>query len=121
MLPIPQGVHDMPKFGCCSQGLIFPHSRIPDLIEWYDAKHAGYVDMLTEEYADQNHELRWSVTPTLLQHVGSQSSKTNDFTSNPKYHRSVAERIWNFAFEKNDPNVLRAEHQVRLGSSQPSL
>ncbi|KAL1967526.1 hypothetical protein VTN77DRAFT_3041 [Rasamsonia byssochlamydoides] len=110
MLPIPAGVNEMPKFGCCSQGFIFPQSRVPDLIQWYESKHIGYVDMLTEEYADQNREIRWAITPTLLQHVGSKSSKGDDFTTRPKYHRSMSERLWSFAFETNDADALRAEH-----------
>lgn len=110
VLPIPAGVHEMSKFGCCSQGFIFPQSRVPDLVQWYESKHIGYVDMLTEEYAEQNREIRWAVTPTLLQHVGSKSSKGDDFTTRPKYHRSISERLWSFAFETNDARALRVEH-----------
>lgn len=40
-LPIPPGVHEMPKFGCCSQSLVFPQSRIPDLIHLYETKRIG--------------------------------------------------------------------------------
>lgn len=111
LLPIPAGVNEMPRFGCCSQGFIFPQSRVTDLVQWYESKHVGYIDVLTEEYADVNHEIRWAVTPTLLQHVGSKSSKVDDFTTKPKYHRSVSERIWNFAFETNNVDVLRSEHE----------
>jgi hypothetical protein len=117
MLPVPDGVHEMPRFGCCSQGFIFPQSRVPDLVEWYESKHVGYVDMLTEEYADANREIRWAVTPTLLQHVGSKSSKGDDFTTRPKYQRSISERLWNFAFEKHDAALLRAEHEAFKTSS----
>ncbi|KAL2011798.1 hypothetical protein VTN00DRAFT_4516 [Thermoascus crustaceus] len=107
MLPIPPGVHDMPRFGCCSQGLVFPRSRVPDLLAWYESRRIGYVDMLTEEYADLNGEIRWALTPSVLQHVGRKSSKADDYTTRPKYHLSVAERLWNFAFETNDAKAAR--------------
>lgn len=110
MLPMPAGVHAMPKFGCCSQGLVFPQARIGDLVSWYESKRVGYVDMLTESYADENNETRWALTPCVLQHVGSKSSKMNL----PGKHRrrlSVSESIWNFMFEENDAEQLRWEHK----------
>ncbi|QMW42654.1 hypothetical protein G4B11_006024 [Aspergillus flavus] len=118
MLPISEGVHEMPKFGCCSQGFVFPHSRIKDLVSWYESKGIGYVDMLTEDYANQNGELRWALTPSVLQHVGSKSSKTNSPVPQ-KGIRTIPEKLWNFAFEKNDVNILREEHerQLRWGGS----
>lgn len=111
MLPIPPGVHNMPRFGCCSQGLVFPQSRVPDLVAWYESRRIGYVDMLTEEYADLNGEIRWALTPSVLQHVGRKSSKADDYTTRPKYYLSMAERLWNFAFETNDAKALRLEHE----------
>ncbi|KAJ5146225.1 uncharacterized protein N7515_000789 [Penicillium bovifimosum] len=110
MLSIPAGVHEMPKFGCCSQGLVFPQSRIGDLVSWYESKRAGYVDMLTEIYADENNEIRWALTPSVLQHVGSKSSKTNT-PGDHKHRLTVSETIWNFMFEENDMEQLRREHK----------
>ncbi|GAB1193896.1 hypothetical protein APSETT444_003132 [Aspergillus pseudonomiae] len=118
MLPIPEGVHEMPKFGCCSQGLVFPQGRITDLVSWYESKGIGYVDMLTEDYANQNGEIRWALTPSVLQHVGSKSSKTN----NPipqKGLRTIPETLWNFGFEKNDVNILRKEHEQQIRWGDP--
>ncbi|RAH56665.1 integral membrane protein [Aspergillus piperis CBS 112811] len=112
MLPIPEGVHAMPKFGCCSQGFVFPQARIGDLVCWYESNQAGYVDMLTESYADQNGEVRWALTPSVLQHVGSRSSKTNALGKH-RERLTMAERIWNFGFEENDPGELRLEHRLR--------
>ncbi|RLL95633.1 hypothetical protein CFD26_104222 [Aspergillus turcosus] len=111
-LPIPAGVHLMPNFGCCSQGLVFPQARINDLVSWYESKRAGYVDMLTEDYADQNGETRWALTPCVLQHVGSKSSKTNS-PSRHKNQRTASETIWNFRFKEHDVESLRREHELQ--------
>jgi hypothetical protein len=110
MLPIPPGVHAMSRFGCCSQGLIFPYESVPGLISWFESKKVGFADMLTEEYGDENNEIRWALTPSVLQHVGKKSSKVDDYGEKSKHHRSVAENIWNFAFETNDHHALRREH-----------
>ncbi|KAE8149388.1 hypothetical protein BDV25DRAFT_2883 [Aspergillus avenaceus] len=114
MLPIPAGVHEMPKFGCCSQAFVFPRSRIPDLIQLYESKKVGYVDMLTEEYADAHGEIRWALTPSIVQHMGRKSSKNFDMNQ-PKLSGGVTE-LWNFAFETNEPDLLRVEHEGILHS-----
>ncbi|KAJ5670949.1 hypothetical protein N7507_000076 [Penicillium longicatenatum] len=116
MLPIPQGVNQMPNFGCCSQALVFPQSRISDLIDLYQSKDEGHVDSITEEYADLNREVRWAITPSIMQHVGRQSSKAQKGSSGrPSRYKTKgemkgAERLWNFAFESNDAGLLRVEH-----------
>lgn len=110
MLPLPAGVNAMNQYGCCSQGLVFPRHKAHELIEWYETKRIGFVDVLTEEYADQRHELRWALTPSVIQHVGRKSSKGDDFGAASKYHMSVAEKLWNFAFEQNSAVDLRVEH-----------
>jgi hypothetical protein len=110
MLPLPVGVNEMPQFGCCSQSLVFPQSRAGDLIEWYESKKIGFVDTLTEEMADRNHELRWALTPSVMQHIGRKSSKEDDFEKDSKHHMIVAEKLWNFAFELNTAERLREEH-----------
>jgi hypothetical protein len=108
--PLPVGLNEMNRFGCCSQGFVFPRTKANDLIHWYESKRVGFVDMLTEEYADLKHENRLALTPSVLQHVGRRSSKGDDFGENSKYHMSVAEKLWNFRFEKNDPKALHEEH-----------
>lgn len=70
--------------------------------------------MLTEEYADERGETRWAITPPVIQHVGRKSSKGDDFGKNSKYHMSVAEKLWNFEFEKYDAESLRREHEMIL-------
>ncbi|KAJ5153783.1 uncharacterized protein N7500_009222 [Penicillium coprophilum] len=125
MLPLSNGVHQMPKFGCCSQAFVFPQSRITELVDLYTSKRIGYVDMLTEEYANARNEIRWAVTPSVIQHVGRKSSKgaDNDAPSvakvKSKNELTIAERLWNFRFEMNDAEALRAEHDAakdRAGS-----
>ncbi|KAJ6020124.1 hypothetical protein N7499_003419 [Penicillium canescens] len=110
MLPMPAGVHAMPEFGCCSQGLVFPQVRIGDLVSWYESKRIRYVDMLTESYFDENKEIRRALTPSVLQHVGSKSSKTN-LPGEHKHRLTCYETIWNFMFEENDIEQLRWEHK----------
>ncbi|KAI2765548.1 CAZyme family GT109 [Penicillium roqueforti] len=118
MLPRANGVHQMPRFGCCSQAFVFPQSRIPELVGLYTSKHIGYVDVLTEEYANARNEIRWAVTPSIVQHVGRKSSKgvDNDISSHVKIKSkaelTVVEKLWNFEFEMNDAEALRAEHDA---------
>lgn len=122
MLPLPRGVHEMPEFGCCSQSLVFPTSRAADLINWYESKKVGFVDVLTEELADRDEELRWALTPSIMQHVGRKSSKggndddDDDSSKNSQHQLSAAEKLWNFAFEGNDARRLRDEHLRRAGA-----
>ncbi|KAL5120810.1 hypothetical protein ACEQ8H_001291 [Pleosporales sp. CAS-2024a] len=35
MLPITQGVHEMPRFGCCSQAFVFPNIKAQQLVEYF--------------------------------------------------------------------------------------
>lgn len=110
VLPLPTGVNEMSNHGCCSQGLVFPREKAMTLVQWFEMKKIGFVDVLTEEYADQHGELRWALTPSVIQHIGRKSSKLDDFGPSSKYQMSVAEKIWNFAFERNNAADLRREH-----------
>jgi hypothetical protein len=112
VLPLPFGVNVMNKYGCCSQGFVFPRHKAENLIAWYEQAHVGFVDMLTEQYADEHNELRLAVTPSVIQHIGRKSSKGDDFGKNSKHHLSVAQKLWNFDFELLDKDELRAEHEA---------
>ena len=94
MRPPSPGVRLMPKFGCCSQGFIFPSTIVSKVIE--RTKKAMfedyYVDMLLERFADAEELARFAHFPSLLQHVGLKSSKGYGFDSH-------AGEIWNFGFE----------------------
>ena len=102
----------MNNFGCCSQALAFPRERVADVIKWYESKRIGFADMLLEEYADKNNEIRWALTPSVFQHVGIKSSKLDPNGGN----ENDAKVIWNFPFELNDPVALRLEHEAAIRS-----
>ncbi|KAI4176879.1 MAG: hypothetical protein LQ343_000736 [Gyalolechia ehrenbergii] len=94
MQPPPSGLHRMEKFGCCSQGFIFPRQIAPRAMD--TVHHATnkryYVDMTLERWANDEGLARFALIPPLLQHVGSRSSKGSRFDKG-------ANSIWNFEFE----------------------
>jgi len=109
--PLPEGVNYMPKFGCCSQGFVYPRQKAMSLVHYLEEQRYGFVDSLAEEYADQYDELRWAITPPVIQHIGRKSSKVDDYGPNAKHGLSVAETIWSFAYETLRPEKLRREHE----------
>ena len=98
MQPPRAGVSLMPRFGCCSQGFIFPRQIVPQVIE--RTKQAMdedyYIDMLLERYADKEKLRRYVHYPSLLQHVGNKSSKGHGYDEH-------AGEIFNFGFEIKPP------------------
>ncbi|KAF2688381.1 integral membrane protein-like protein [Lentithecium fluviatile CBS 122367] len=123
--PLPTGISLMPEFGCCSQALVFPTTIIPSLAAFFASRRTGAPDVLLEDFArDKGGEdglgkgLRWALSPSVVQHVGRESSKKDDFGEMSKYGMSVAETIWSFGFEDLKAGALRTEHGrvVREGS-----
>lgn len=105
LMPL-HGVIEMNKYGCCTQGLVFPRERVNELMEFLSAKGHGQTDSMIEEYADHYELTRYALAPPQLQHVGLKSSRDNlDINT-----RST----WAFWFETNDPTTLREEHQRLL-------
>ena len=104
--PLRTGVSEMPRFGCCAQGLIFSSHMAPKIATRLKDAGAGFVDELIEAWANELDLVRWVVAPSLLQHVGAHSSKGDDMGNKAKYDRSVAEKIWNFGFEAYDERVF---------------
>jgi len=101
LFPLPAGVSVMNRYGCCSQGLVFPRLKAEDLASWFGKARVGFVDVLIEEYADRHaDEERLALVPSVLQHVGRKSSKGDDGGRSPGSGLSAAETIWNFGFEK---------------------
>jgi hypothetical protein len=90
--PLSPGVHQMNKYGCCSQGLVFPREIIPRFLEHTDLTTPWLADMMVEDIANAQDWPRFAVVPPLLQHVGSTSSKGEEFDGS-------AGRIWSFRFE----------------------
>ena len=82
----------MDKFGCCSQGYVFPRDIIPRLLEWSHAEANWLVDVMVEYVANEEGWVRWAKAPALLQHIGAISSKGFGFEHVTKQH-------WNFGFE----------------------
>ena len=102
MQPLSPGVYQMPKFGCCAQGLVFSDRMAPKVIGRLAQIREGFVDEIIEAWAAEAGLIRWVLIPSLLQHIGGHSSKGDDFGSKSKHDRSVAEKIWNFGFEMYD-------------------
>lgn len=106
VLPMPLGVHEMPQFGCCSQALVFPRNKALELVSYLGNRRTGFVDVLIEDYANDRDELRFAITPSVVQHVGRTSSKTDN------YGPIMKQKIWSFSFENYDTRELRKEHKV---------
>ncbi|KAL9013713.1 MAG: hypothetical protein Q9173_001594 [Seirophora scorigena] len=99
MQPPVTGVHEMDRFGCCSQGFIFPRSMVPRLVEQtrkaMDEDY--YVDMLLERWADAENLGRFILIPSILQHVGRKSSRGWGYDES-------ASTTWNFGFDDRPPS-----------------
>jgi hypothetical protein len=78
-----------------------------NLMNWYAEKKFGFVNVLTEEFGDCFGHVRRALTPSVVQRVGSRSSKAEGEKGEGK---SIAEKVWSFAFELNNSNQLRREH-----------
>ncbi|KAM3501814.1 hypothetical protein MY10362_005273 [Beauveria mimosiformis] len=90
--PLPQsGIREMPRYGCCAQGLVIPKRHLPSFLSLLqDAPFDFPGDMMLEGHADQNKLAKWALEPSVMQHVGlKQSSEGN----------RLAE-VWNFSFER---------------------
>lgn len=110
------GVREMPRGGCCAQGIVYPSSKIEKLTAWYEESRIGFVDTLAERLANEKpHGIeigsRWALRPVLLQHIGGQSSKGDNWGTDKPGQMSEAQRLWNFQYETNDPKQLAREHK----------
>jgi hypothetical protein len=108
VLPIPAGVREMPRFGCCSQALVFPRSKALELVSYFKDRRTGFMDVLTEDFAEQRDELRFAITPSVVQHVGRESSKRTN--QGP----IIKKGIWSFRFERYEWEELKREHEAHL-------
>ncbi|PVI01662.1 hypothetical protein DM02DRAFT_613482 [Periconia macrospinosa] len=112
MLPQPPGVQLMPTYACCGQALVFSRAVVQNHILplFHDNQWGSTpVDSLIEEYADSRTgnslekakrigDMRWAITPVLLQHVGSQSS--HGVGRDSGYGNMTPSALWNFGFER---------------------
>lgn len=92
VMQISPGVHVMNKYGCCTQGMVYPRAVIPQILDQVRLETKGLVDMQIENVSDSGGFVRWATVPPLLQHVGATSSKGYGFDDN-------ARQIWSFRYE----------------------
>ena len=115
-MPLAKGVNKMNNYGCCAQGLAYPRHKAEDLIHWYDsAPRIGLRDTLIEQYADGKDELRWALTPSVIQHIGRTTSKVATGGRPKKAEIPMTQKLWSFPFELNDAEALRREHAKAVG------
>lgn len=69
VLPPSPGVYEE-AFGCCSQAMIFPRTKVPLLIEFLQEKQAGQVDLLLDDLAQETGLTRYASYPMQAQHIG---------------------------------------------------
>ncbi|KAK7398165.1 hypothetical protein QQX98_012462 [Neonectria punicea] len=85
------GVHEMPKYGCCAQGLAMPHRNLAMLEQSlrqppYKLAGDSFIDMV----ADREGLKKWAIVPSVLQHIGIRCSSDKGYLKT----------TWNFSFEK---------------------
>jgi hypothetical protein len=119
--PVSPGVFKLPKFGCCSQGLLFNRDMVPRTIGYLQARKEGQIDSMIEDLADEESFVRWAVSPSLLQHVGRKSSRGDDYGPQAKYQRSVAEKIWSFGFETYNSKKRKIMPPLPLSGSRSAF
>ncbi|KAL8661920.1 MAG: hypothetical protein Q9168_008335, partial [Polycauliona sp. 1 TL-2023] len=48
MRPLSPGVHEMPNYGCCAQGMVFSSRTAATVVDKLKEKESGFVDMILE-------------------------------------------------------------------------
>ncbi|PHH59377.1 hypothetical protein CDD81_3336 [Ophiocordyceps australis] len=87
---------EMPNFGCCAQGLVFPQRHLEGvqaLLRKPPYAFAG--DQILEDYARDHSLAKWALEPSVLQHVGLKQSSAGDQRA----------EVWNFSFERQRMNT----------------
>ncbi|KAF4342086.1 alpha-1 3-mannosyl-glyco 4-beta-n-acetylglucosaminyltransferase C [Fusarium beomiforme] len=97
--PYPTGVHEMPNYGCCAQGLVIPQQHLDALgTALRTASDAVAGDSLIESFADANKLKKYALTPSVLQHAGMRGSSDVG---------GIRKATWNFSFEKTNTRSRR--------------
>ncbi|KAK6070801.1 hypothetical protein SCUP515_08202 [Seiridium cupressi] len=121
MMPKRPGVSLMHRYGCCGQGLVFPQEQVnKHLLPMYrnsNDSHAA-VDTFLEDWANARDQLRWAVTPVLIQHVGVKSSHG---AGDHKFGQLTDDMPFDYDFELNGPVDLAKEHQLWIGTLMNEL
>lgn len=85
------GLREMPQYGCCSQGLVFPYRHLEGLENLLRQPPYDFaVDMVVEGYAAAKGFSKWALDPSVLQHIGMVDSSDE----------GKIKEVWNFSFEK---------------------
>ncbi|KAK6088932.1 hypothetical protein SCUP234_00136 [Seiridium cupressi] len=71
-----------------------------------------------EDWANARDQLRWAVTPVLIQHVGVKSSHG---AGDHKFGQLTDDMPFDYDFELNDPVDLAKEHQLWIGTLMNEL
>ncbi|KAH7304023.1 hypothetical protein B0I35DRAFT_445729 [Stachybotrys elegans] len=111
MLCQPSGVHLMPEYACCGQGLVFPRVAVGDeLLPRFQSERWNQLptDSFIEWHAETTGGLRWALTPVVMQHIGGKSSHG---VARDAYGIMTPTHIWNVGFEQNDVSSLANEHR----------
>lgn len=94
LTPFPlSGVRQMPKYGCCGQGLVVPQRQVEGLATMLRTPPFDFAaDQMVEIYADEKKLRKFALDQSVLQHVG------------PVSDAGPNKRVWNFGFERRtDP------------------
>ena len=84
-------VREMPEYGCCAQGLVFPQRHMDGALNLLrEPPYDFAVDMVIEGYAAANGLTKWALDPSILQHIGRTESTDKGRDTN----------VWNFSFER---------------------
>ncbi|KAB5518923.1 hypothetical protein GE09DRAFT_507241 [Coniochaeta sp. 2T2.1] len=87
----PHGVREMPNYGCCAQGLVFPRRQMDGIFQLMRFPPYDFPgDMILEGYAGDRGLKKWALDPSVFQHVG--------FTESSEGPRRA--EVWNFTFER---------------------
>jgi hypothetical protein len=85
------GVREMPRYGCCAQGLVFARNELEGVQDmWREPPYNFAGDMVLEDYANKHHLTKWALEPSVFQHLGIKASSGGEMRTD----------VWNFSFER---------------------
>ena len=87
----PSKVREMPRYGCCAQGMVFPRRHLEALQNLFrDPPYDFPGDMILEGFSDSHGLAKWALIPSVFQHVGLSESSGG----------AQRAEVWNFGFER---------------------
>ncbi|KAM0548430.1 hypothetical protein ACHAPJ_009916 [Fusarium lateritium] len=87
-------VREMPRYGCCAQGMVFPNHHLQALQDFLrEPPYQFPGDMIMEDYARDKKLTKWALDPSVMQHVGLVESSDGPRRA----------EVWNFSFERLRP------------------